>query len=91
MLKKLIFFVEEFSFKPRALILILSSLFVPEIMGGNISLDGTLTPGEWDEAISFDLEYELMPSRNAPAALKTTAYVKYDKKYLYIGIKCYYE
>ena len=30
-----------------------------------------------------------MPSRNTPAALKTTAYVKYDKKYLYIGIKAF--
>ena len=30
-----------------------------------------------------------MPSRNTPAALKTTAYLKYDKKNLYIGIKAY--
>ena len=42
-----------------------------------------------DGSLSFDLEYELMPSRNTPAALKTTAYVQYDEKYLYIGIKAY--
>jgi hypothetical protein len=37
----------------------------------------------------FDLEYEVMPSRNTTAGLKTTAYVQFDKKYLYIGIKAY--
>ena len=58
-------------------------------MGDNIFLDGTLASGEWDEALHFDLEYELMPSRNTPAALKTRAYVKYDTKYLYIGIKAF--
>jgi len=52
-------------------------------------LDGTLSPEEWNQASSYDLEYEVMPSRNTPAALKTTAYMKYDKKYLYIGIKAF--
>ena len=52
-------------------------------------LDGTLSPEEWNQASSYDLEYEVMPSRNTPCNLKTTAYVKYDKKYLYIGIKAY--
>ena len=58
-------------------------------MGNNIMLDGTLSPEEWNQASSYDLEYEVMPSRNTPAALKTTAYMKYDKKYLYIGIKAF--
>ena len=48
-----------------------------------------LTKDEWNQSIEFDLEYELMPSRNTPAGLKTTAYVKFDKKYLYIGIKAF--
>jgi len=55
----------------------------------NIVLDGALSPDEWSEAISFNLEYEVMPSRNTPAQLKTTAYVKHDEKYLYVGVKAY--
>jgi len=55
----------------------------------NISLDGVVSDDEWKEASIFDLEYEVMPSRNTPAGLKTTAYVKFDEKYLYIAIKAY--
>ena len=55
----------------------------------NISLDGVISDDEWKEASIFDLEYEVMPSRNIPAGLKTTAYVKFDEEYLYIGIKAY--
>ena len=74
---------------PVTYVLIVSCLVVPDIMGNNIMLDGTLSPEEWNQASSYDLEYEVMPSRNTPAALKTTAYMKYDKKYLYIGIKAF--
>lgn len=74
---------------PVTYLLIASCLVVPDIMGNNIILDGTLSSEEWNHASSYDLEYEVMPSRNTPAALKTTAYVKYDKKYLYIGIKAF--
>jgi len=55
----------------------------------NISLDGVVSDDEWKEASIFDLEYEVMPSRNTLAGLKTTAYVKFDEKYLYIAIKAY--
>ena len=55
----------------------------------SINLDGTLNQEEWSQAREFDLEFELMPSRNTPAALKTTAYVKFDKKNLYVGIKAF--
>ena len=55
----------------------------------SINLDGTLTQEEWSQAREFDLEFELMPSRNTPAELKTTAYVKFDKKNLYVGIKAF--
>ncbi len=55
----------------------------------SVNLDGTLTQEEWSQAREFDLEFELMPSRNTPAELKTTAYVKFDKKNLYVGIKAF--
>lgn len=74
---------------PVTYVLIASCLLVPDIMGNNIMLDGALSAEEWNQASSYDLEYEVMPSRNTPAALKTTAYMKYDKKYLYIGIKAF--
>ncbi|MDA8840984.1 carbohydrate binding family 9 domain-containing protein [Gammaproteobacteria bacterium] len=58
-------------------------------MASSILLDGTLSTDEWSQATTYDLEYEIMPSRNTPANLKTTAYVKFDEKYLYIGIKAF--
>ena len=75
--------------KPKSLILLALFLLGSEVLSNDIVLDGSLSLGEWDKAITFDLEYELMPARNAPAELKTTAYVKYDEKFLYIGIKAY--
>ena len=71
------------------LMLVASFLVAPNIMASGILLDGTLSPDEWKQATSYDLEYEIMPSRNAPANLKTTAYIKFDEKYLYIGIKAF--
>jgi hypothetical protein len=59
-------------------------LVVPDILGNNIILDGTLSPEEWNQASSYDLEYEVMPSRNTPAALKTTAYMLNTIKSIYI-------
>jgi len=58
-------------------------------MSEGISLDGVISEDEWNQASVFNLEYEVMPSRNTAAALVTKAYVKFDKKYLYIGIKAY--
>ena len=71
-----------------ASMLVASFLIAPNIMASSILLDGTLSPDEWSQATSYDLEYEIMPSRNTPANLKTTAYVKFDEKYLYIFISC---
>ena len=71
------------------LIAIVICFFSLHILSENISLDGLISQDEWNKATVFDLEYEVMPSRNALAGLKTTAYVKFDEKYLYIGIKAY--
>ena len=73
----------------KKLITIFICTFSFHLMSEGISLDGVISPNEWDQATQFDLEYELMPSRNTAAELKTKAYVKFDKKYLYIGIKAY--
>ena len=76
----------------KGLFLVYVCLFALNIMSepsNSINLDGTLTQEEWGQAREFDLEFELMPSRNTPAELKTTAYVKFDKKNLYVGIKAF--
>ena len=73
----------------KQLLFLFLSLSITYASAENIQLDGTLSPGEWNEAVVFDLEYEVMPSRNTPSNLRTTAYVKYDEKYLYVGIKAY--
>ena len=75
--------------KLRALFFVLLSLSAKHAMAESIELDGMLSPEEWANAVIFDLEYEVMPARNTPANLKTTAYVKYDEKYLYVGVKAY--
>ena len=60
-----------------------------QVLGQNIEVDGNLSADEWSDAISFDLEFEVQPSRNKPAKMKTTAFLKYDNKYIYIGFKAY--
>ena len=71
------------------LISIFICFFSLHVLSESIDLDGLMSPDEWNKATEFDLEYEVMPSRNTPAALKTKAYLKFDKQYLYIGIKAY--
>ena len=78
-------FVTRYFMRLKNFYLALMSVFALEIVSSNengIDLDGVLTQDEWNQSTEFDLEYELMPSRNTPAALRTTAYVKFDKKYL---------
>ena len=60
-----------------------------QVLGQNIEVDGNLSADEWSNAMSFDLEFEVKPSRNKPAKMKTTAFLKYDNKYIYIGFKAY--
>ena len=70
-------------------IIIFICFFSLNIVSEVITLDGVISLDEWNQSTQFDLEYEVMPSRNTAAGLKTTAYVQFDKKYLYIGIKAY--
>jgi hypothetical protein len=52
-------------------------------------IDGTLNDAEWSDAISYELEFEVSPGRNAPALLKTIASIKHDEDYLYVAFKAY--
>ena len=50
----------------KRLLFLFISLSITNAFAENIQLDGTLSPGEWDEAVVFDLEYEVMPSGILP-------------------------
>ena len=53
-----------------------------------ITLDGDLSDAAWQHAAVIDKFYETSPSDNIPAKIRTVAYVTYDKRYFYIGIRC---
>ena len=68
---------------------ILAILFlVFSISAFGITIDGKID-NEWENAIEYELNYEIDPSRNGKANLITKAYVQYDADYLYIGFKVF--
>ncbi len=52
-----------------------------------VALDGALNDAAWQSAAVIDQFFETSPGDNIPAKVKTTAYITYDEKYFYIGIK----
>lgn len=61
-------------------------LSIPRASGA-IRVDGDLSDAAWKSAAVIDQFYETSPSDNIPAKVKTVAYVMYDEKYFYIGIR----
>jgi hypothetical protein len=55
---------------------------------GPIVVDGRLDDAGWKTAARIDTFYETSPADNTPPAVKTTAWLSYDDKYFYIGIRC---
>jgi len=55
---------------------------------GPITLDGDLSDPGWKDAAKIDTFYETSPGDNLPARVKTTVWLTYDERYLYIGVKC---
>jgi len=55
---------------------------------GAIKIDGDLSDPGWKNAAVIDKFYETSPSDNIPAKIKTVAYITYDDKALYIGVRC---
>src|SRR6478672_5145924 len=55
---------------------------------GAIRVDGDLSDPGWQGAGKIDQFYETSPGDNTPPKVKTIAYVTYDDKYFYIGIRC---
>ena len=52
-----------------------------------VTLDGVLDDAAWQSAAVIDKFYETSPGDNIPAKVPTTAYITYDSRYFYIGIK----
>ncbi|HEV7240644.1 MAG TPA: DUF5916 domain-containing protein [Thermoanaerobaculia bacterium] len=52
-----------------------------------IDLDGALDDAAWQNAAVIDQFYETSPGDNVPAKVRTVAYITYDARYFYIGIR----
>ena len=52
-------------------------------------IDGVINEGEWNDAIEYELEFEVSPGRNAPALLKTFAQIKHDDENLYVAFRAF--
>ncbi len=55
---------------------------------GPITVDGDLSDAGWKDAARIDQWVEGSPGDNIPAKVKTIAYLTYDDRYFYIGIRC---
>jgi Domain of unknown function (DUF5916)/Carbohydrate family 9 binding domain-like len=55
---------------------------------GPIQLDGDLSDPGWQGAAVIDEFWETRPGDNVPPKVKTTAWVTYDARHLYIGLRC---
>src|SRR5947199_8277867 len=53
-----------------------------------IVVDGDLNDAGWRDAAKIDRFYETSPGDNTPPKVKTTAWIAYDDKYFYIGVRC---
>jgi hypothetical protein len=54
-----------------------------------IKVDGVLDEQAWEDATVIKLPYEWLPGDNIPAPVDTDCLVTFDKKYFYVGFRCY--
>jgi hypothetical protein len=55
---------------------------------GAIRIDGDLSDPGWKSAATVSAFFEGQPGDNTPAKVKTTAWLTYDDRYFYIGVRC---
>jgi hypothetical protein len=55
---------------------------------GPITVDGRLDDEGWKTAAKIDTFYETSPGDNNAPAVKTTAWLSFDDRYFYIGVRC---
>jgi len=56
-------------------------------LNNSVNLDGILDDEVWDKALSVPLGYEVDPAENAPASVKTTAFIFEDGETLFIAFE----
>ncbi len=55
---------------------------------GPITIEGDLSDPGWKGAAVVDAFWETQPGDNVPPKVRTVAFLTYDEKYFYIGIRC---
>src|SRR5436305_3118935 len=55
---------------------------------GAIRIDGDLSDPGWNRAATVSAFVEGQPGDNTPAKVKTMAYLTYDDRYFYVGVRC---
>jgi hypothetical protein len=55
---------------------------------GPITIDGDLSDPGWQGAAVIDVFWETQPGDNVPPKVRTVAYLTYDDKAFYIGVRC---
>jgi hypothetical protein len=55
---------------------------------GEIHLDGDISDPGWQRAAVIDSFWEVRPGDNVPPKAKTTAWVTYDERSLYVALRC---
>ncbi|MGH9368743.1 MAG: DUF5916 domain-containing protein, partial [Thermoanaerobaculia bacterium] len=53
-----------------------------------ITIDGSLSDPAWKEAAVVDAFWETTPGDNVPPKVRTVAYLAYDDRFFYIGVRC---
>ena len=53
-----------------------------------IVIDGDLSDPAWTDAAVVDTFYETNPGDNTPPKVRTVAYLTYDDRFFYIGLRC---
>lgn len=53
------------------------------------SIDGVLTPEEWNKATRFDIAYQMDPVSGAIGTERTEAFLMYDRENLYVAFRSY--
>ena len=69
--------------------IVFTVFFAVVTSANSLIIDGVINEGEWNDAIEYELEFEVSPARNAPALLKTFARIKHDDENLYVAFRAF--
>lgn len=61
---------------------------IPKV-DAKVKIDGFLNEQVWQEALTFDLNYEVYPGKNIASPVKTTVFLAYSSNHLYVAFHAY--